>query len=308
MFWGTAWGLFAAAGYTVANACLRAVADCHPIWVSAVKALPTFALLLPWLILQCARRERVVASLRVLGIIAGAGLLGQLVGNVLFQWSLGVIGMALSVPLTLGTNIAGGALLGRFFLGEPITFRSLLSMLVLIAAVAVLSLGASDAHRAVSGIHAAVLNAGQWHLLAAGVSAATLAGLAYGVLGVVIRYGVSGRASLSVTLVTISSAGLLSLGGLSLWQVGWEQMLHTDTHALAMMLIAGICNAVAFLALTRALQLTSLIYVNALNATQAMLAAIAGVLFFSEAASQQLVTGIVLTIFGLLLMRQKNSG
>ena len=48
------------------------------------------------------------------------------------------------------------------------------------------------------------------------------------------------------------------------------------------MLAAGVCNTVAFIALTKSLQLTSIVYVNSLNATQATMAAIAGVFIFGE--------------------------
>jgi drug/metabolite transporter, DME family len=58
-------------------------------------------------------------------------------------------------------------------------------------------------------------------------------------------------------------------------------------------------------ALTRSLQLTSVVYANALNATQAGLAALAGIVFFQEAQSGELLVGVLLTIAGLVLMRQR---
>ena len=70
------------------------------------------------------------------------------------------------------------------------------------------------------------------------------------------------------------------------------------------MLAAGICNAGAFLFLALALRWTGLIFVNALNASQAALAAIAGVLLFQEASSIALWVGVALTVLGLLLMRE----
>jgi drug/metabolite transporter (DMT)-like permease len=45
------------------------------------------------------------------------------------------------------------------------------------------------------------------------------------------------------------------------------------------------------------------VYVNALNATQAAMAAIAGVILFQEARSTELGLGVLLTIAGLLLMK-----
>ena len=74
-----------------------------------------------------------------------------------------------------------------------------------------------------------------------------------------------------------------------------------------MMLAAGVLNCVAFVALTRALQLMPLVYVHALNATQAAMAAVAGVLIFHEAQSSFLLSGMVLTIAGLLLMQGARS-
>jgi drug/metabolite transporter (DMT)-like permease len=65
------------------------------------------------------------------------------------------------------------------------------------------------------------------------------------------------------------------------------------------MLAAGVCNTVGFTALTKSLQLTNVVYVNALNATQATLAALAGVLLFQEALSPWLAAGVLLTIAGL---------
>jgi drug/metabolite transporter (DMT)-like permease len=81
-------------------------------------------------------------------------------------------------------------------------------------------------------------------------------------------------------------------------------MAATHPADLAMMLLAGVCNAVAFAALTKSLHLTSIVYVNILNATQATLAAVAGVVFFHEAASWPLFVGGFLTIVGLVCMRQ----
>ncbi len=74
------------------------------------------------------------------------------------------------------------------------------------------------------------------------------------------------------------------------------------------MLGAGLCNTLAFLSLTKSLQLTSVVYVNALNATQATLAAVAGVLIFGEALSPWLAVGVGLTIAGLLVLAMAHRG
>ena len=48
----------------------------------------------------------------------------------------------------------------------------------------------------------------------------------------------------------------------------------------AIMLAAGVFNLIAFVAVTRALQIATLVYVNALNASQVAMAGLAGVIFF----------------------------
>ena len=64
--------------------------------------------------------------------------------------SLRQIGIALAVPLCLGTIILAGAILGRLVLHEPLTRQILASVLLLVLAISVLSLGASEAQESVS--------------------------------------------------------------------------------------------------------------------------------------------------------------
>lgn len=302
---GTAYGLVSAVAYTAANTCLRAVADCDPIWVSAMKAFPIVIMVAPWLIVQRSRGQRILPSARVLGALVLASILGQLGGNVLFQWSLGVVGIALAVPLCLGTIILAGAILGRIFLGEPLTCRITLSVATLIVAISVLSLGAGEAHESIISGQTGLVGLPNWLVLTAGVGAAALSGAAYSVLGVVIRYGVTGRASIAVTMVTVGLVGAILLGGLSLWRIGLDGIRGTGQQDLSMMVLAGVLNAFAFLTLTKALQLATVVYVNALNATQATMAAVVGVIFFHEALSGELALGVVLTIVGLVLMKER---
>jgi drug/metabolite transporter (DMT)-like permease len=304
MFICTVSGLLSALLYTAANIFLRAVADCDPIWVSAVKAAPNVFLVGPWLLLLHVRGFVVLPKRSVTIKLALAGLVGQLLGNVPFQWSLGVIGLAIAVPLCLGTIILGGALLGRIFLNEPLTIRTLFSVGLLIGAISVLSLGAGEAQRSVAATLTAAPPTQPWWWLAAGVAAAMCSGLAYAVLGVVIRYGVTGRASLAATVFTVGAVGAISLGILTLWQIGWEGVLATRSADMSMMLLAGLMNTAAFFALTKAFQLASVVYVNALNATQATMSAVAGVLLFHEALSPELFLGVALTIAGLMLMKR----
>jgi DME family drug/metabolite transporter len=299
---GTACGLASAVIYTAANSFLRSVSDCDPVWVSAVKAAPTVVFMAPWLATMAARRQRIIPGCTVAWAIVAAGLFGQLVGNVSFQWGLSQVGVALTVPLSLGGMIVSAAILGRVFLHEPVTPRAALSLATLLAAIGVLALGAGAARASVAPSVASPLQ------IAAGVAAGCLAGFAYSVLNVVIRYAVLRDMPLPTTLLLVSAAGLISLGTLAWTRIGVAGMVATKPTDLTLMLLGGVCNTLAFLSLTKSLQLTSVVYVNALNATQAALAALAGVLIFQEALSPWLVQGVALTILGLAILTRSRPG
>lgn len=240
------------------------------------------------------------ASWEAVAKLLAVGLIGQWVGNVGFQWSLGVIGIGLAVPLTMGSIIASGAVVGRIWLAEPITGRALVAMAVLLAAIGLLSLGAEQASKAVlvasrNGATLAVL----------GVAVACVSGVAYTVLGAGIRHFARGQISLPATLFLTSGSGMMTLGIWCLWSLGPAELLATKTDDFTAMVAAGVWNAVAFFSLVRALQLTTLFKVNSLNSSQIAMAAVAGVIWFDEALTAYLIAGVVLTTLGLLIMESR---
>ena len=237
-----------------------------------------------------------LARRRTLRSLILSGLLGQLGGNVLFQYSLGVVGIGLAVPLCMGMIIIASAVLARVYLRESVSPGAVGSMMVLVVAIWILSLGAGDAYVSV------VKQSPQGWLLAGGVAAACFSGFAYAVLGVAIRHGVTGRASIMATTFVVCLVGVVSLGILSYARIGIAGMSGTTHRDWAVMAAAGIFNFVAFIALAKALQLTTVIYVNAVNASQVAMAAVAGVLLFGESFTTALVAGVILTVAGLLLM------
>jgi drug/metabolite transporter (DMT)-like permease len=299
---GTFCGLFSALIYTCSNSFLRAVGTCDPVWVSANKAIPTTLLMGAAMAVLAFRGQKVLPPRPMLAAIAIGGLIGQLGGNISFQWALGQIGVALTVPLSLGGMILGAAVLGRVFLGEPVTPKAAVALALLLAAICVLSLGAHAAGQSVLQSPVPF-----WQLVA-GVAAACLCGFAYSILNVILRYCVTRGAPLPATLFTVSFVGLVSLSLIAWLRIGHAGMLATTGNEFALMAGAGICNTIAFIALTKSLQLTSVVYVNALNATQATMAALAGVLIFHEALSPWLTLGVGLTIAGLMVLAYAHRG
>ncbi|MDA1015116.1 MAG: DMT family transporter [Planctomycetota bacterium] len=295
---GVSLGVLSAVSYTVANIALRKVARQDfewSVWVSCTKALP--AAVSAW-ILVAFRASRGLPALpprRLVMPLILVGLFMQCAGNVAFQYSLGMGGLALTVPVLFASLILCGSIAGRVFLGEAITPRSTIAMGMLIASIATLSIGAGEATEAVA--HDSSVGE-----VTVAILTASLAGFAYGLTGVVIRSMVTGPMSVSATLVLMSTSGFVGLGLMSFYSMGLAGIQQTSGYEWSWMLAAGVMNAVAFFAVGGALQHIPVTQLNLLNASQAAMCAIAGVFWFDEPVTRWMVCGTSLTLAGLLLM------
>ncbi|MCA9216049.1 MAG: DMT family transporter [Planctomycetales bacterium] len=305
-------GILSAIGYTATNICLKHVDHADPIWVSCMKALPTVVLAGPFVLAKAMRGKKLFPSNRVFAIVIAVAIFSQFGGNVLFQWALHVIGLALDVPITLGVMIVSGALFGRMFLGDPISPRMAISAIVLIAATCVLSAGASKVHD--DAVHASAelenvaapgsdaIPISNWGFLL-GVFAAATSGVAYCSLSTVVRYATrEGFDNLSLVGL-ICLVGVVTLGASAFSRHGLEIVFHTTTRDYTAMLLAGVFNYIAFVSLAKALEFATVFFVNALSTCQVVMAAVAGIVLFGEPATVELLIGIALIGIGLLSMR-----
>ncbi|MCH9790317.1 MAG: DMT family transporter [Planctomycetes bacterium] len=304
---GTIFGLISALAYTAANIALREAATDNnvdwAIWISALKSIP--ATVVGW-VLVAYRGSKGLPSLpprRLIMPFILTGLVMQFGGNVMFQWSLSLGGLALSVPLCFATLLTTGALLGRIFLSEAITSRMFASMVVLTAAIVLLSLGAHQAEESVYEHMEHHTNS--MATVALTIFVACFAGCAYGVGGAVIRGSVREKLSISATLVLISTTGLVCLTGTAFYRLGFSILWETTAWQYLVMLVAGLMNAVAFFSIGAAMKYLTVTRVNLLNASQTAMAAFVGVLCFGEELTVWLLSGTALTIGGLFLMEKK---
>ncbi len=288
--------LFSAFGYTATNMCLRQLAalGTDPMWATAMKETVAVVLLGPWFLLEVCRGRRFFPTMGWMGGIMMSALIAQFAGNIFQQWSFGVVGLAIAVPTIFSVSLTGGALLAWLWLGEAMSARTLGALVMLIAAIGVLSSGALEAGHVLPEVR------GETMLM--GIGAACLAGGAFAQLGLMLRMAsVSGIPPQGVVLlVTGVGAGLLA--PISLWRLGPTLLFHTTPQQWAYMLGAGTCNLLAFLAITTGLRWTKLVRANLLNAAQVAMGAIAGIVVFGEAWNGAIATGVALTILGLALM------
>ncbi|TWT92809.1 DMT family transporter [Stieleria varia] len=292
-------GMISAFLYTGANIALRQSVALDPFLVAAVKALPTVVVLLPMLIWMRQAGRPIATSTQWVGRFILVALIGQFVGNGAFQVALQQIGLAASVPITLGVLIIGGAILGRLILGEPVSKVKILAMVTLIAAVIILSLPHSGESNLDSVSKTDVLwGAGfLWGALCAAAS-----GAAYSLFGVTMRQAMTGGLSAPVAMFISGCVGSVSLWSFYLVRSGWQQLWVVTADQWWVMLIAGILNFSAFVALAIALKALPVVAVNLINASQVAMAALAGVLMFHEPLTGTLMSGIALTFTGLLIL------
>lgn len=296
---GTACCLLSALCYAGSNICLRQLADmgANPAWAICVKEAVAVAVLGPWLLWRIGRGSRFSFTLRSLAVLVLAGLAVQLAGNLGLLWAYGVVGLAIALPLALGMNLTGSAAFGVVSFREPLPMRSMAAVLMVIASVVVLSIGATGQDKAPEGAPAAfgIL------VILLGVGAACLAGLTFASLGAAIRYAGSASVPVVVTVVVVTGVGVVSLGTVSLVRLGPAKMLHTEPDTLAWMIASGVTNLAAFALITKGLQLTTLVHANVLSASQVALGAIAGIFVFHEQHNLWLLGGVALTITGITL-------
>ncbi|MEM7454896.1 MAG: DMT family transporter [Planctomycetota bacterium] len=305
---GVLFGFSAAVLYTLANLFLRRLStEVDPFLVAAMKA--TFTAMVGWTALAITARRNRGSGAPVFpprsGLIALllAAIQVQLFGGVLVQIAFGTLGMALVVPIYIGSLVASTAILGAFFLREPVSVILSIALTVIIGSVFLLSMGAGDAHEkmqtgddnVVSGLSITV-----------GLVAAFTVGIAYAVLGVTIR-GTLKKFKMSqfAPVAIVASTGMVLLGTLAISRGAISALQTMELSWIAMMILAGLSNAFAFLCLVRALKLLPVVYVNAINASQVALSAIVGLTFFAEPLTWTLAAGLAVMMFGFVLLGKK---
>jgi len=305
---GTACCAAAAVFYTGSSICMRQVSalGCDPSWGVCVKELITVLVVGPFLIYRAVRGLEVFPSGKILFILILAGLADQLLGNLGWQWSVGIVGLAVTVPAAFGVMIACSAVFGRYLLGERVTPRSMWAIGLLLVSLVLLSLGAESAGEMMAKLsHASIADLGQASntlLVVEAVLVAGLAGAAYSLLSIAIRHTMNATTQQSTLMFIITGIGVITLGPISIHRQGLDGLLATPREQIAWMVAAGFFNLLGFMGITKGLQLTTVVHANVLNASQVAMAAVAGILIFQESPNLWLLLGVALTLLGIFLI------
>ena len=289
--------------YAAANVCLRHLsASCEPgwaIWVVCIKESVSALIVGPWLAYRLLFGLQALPSRRSVLWLLIAGITAQLGGNVFNFWAFGVVGLAVTTPVTQGMNLIASAILGWAVLGEHVSRRSLAAISALIVAIALLSLGASNVGPSTSAAAGAIAD----HLrIALGVGAACLSGVVFAFLGISIRTTVTQSTSPAVVVVMITGMGPLILGPLSAWQLGPAAMGTISASCLTLAVTAGLLNLLAFTSIIYGLKHTPIVHAYVISASQTAIAALAGMLVFGESLTPPLLIGVTMVIAGMVII------
>lgn len=300
MLLGTFYCIVAAFGTSVVNGCLRELTiECDRFWALAVKESVAAIVVGPWLAVQIARGKMRLPSRRAIAALAVAGLLSQVGGNLPSMWAFSVVGLTVELPVMFGAYMTAGVILGRVFLGETVSARSLIAVGLLISAVVLLSMGAGTANQAIAAV-AEVQTGPLWVALAIALSA--MAGVAFCVMAVVIRRATNGDTSPMFVAFIMPLMGPISFMPMGLAASGWEGLTSCSGMEFALMVAAGAINLVSFVALIHGLRRVPVAHANVLSASQVAMGTVIGMTIFGEPPGPWLVLGVILTIVGMVVI------
>jgi drug/metabolite transporter, DME family len=296
---GTACCLVSALAYTTTSICMRQLTNlkCDPSWAILCRESVTSAVVAPWLVYQAARGRPALPSGRTLVRLLVVGLVVEGAANVAAQWSLGIVGLAVCVPAQFALMITAGAVLGRVGLGERVTLRSAAAIAILLAALVLLGFGAKEIGGSIVGATAA---APGLLVVALAVVAAGAAGTVYALLSTIIRHSVTRTTAPSGVAFVVPLMAVVSLGPLCVHRFGVAALLATPGEQFAWMAAAGVFNLIGFLAVIHALQRTTVVHANVVNASQVAMAALAGMVLFREPPNPWVLLGVGLTVAGIV--------
>jgi drug/metabolite transporter (DMT)-like permease len=289
--------------YALMGLCQRELSKgCDAVWVNCLQASVSVLVFGVFLTSRAWQGRSAWPSGKTMLGLMGLGMLTQL-GGTSYQWSLGVLGLAVGIAIQMGVMLASAGVLGWALLGERISRSGLAAIGLIALSVLLMSWGAGGGGEA--GAAGPVPSSG-WHGLGRvvlGLGAACFAGVAMAVMMVGIRKAACGDTAPEAIVFFISVMGILFLGPWVWGRLGWSGILATAPRDFALMLGVGLCNLLAFLLFTRALRLATVVRTNIIiSGLNSVLTVAAGLTLFAEPRTPTVLLGLGLSLVGIVLI------
>ncbi|MDR1964367.1 MAG: DMT family transporter [Planctomycetaceae bacterium] len=331
---GTIFAFLSTTCYAVSNTIMRFLTDYNLDidWILFYKELIGLTILIPWLLFRFFQGRFRFISKRLIFYVAFAAVFCQLVGAHLHILGFAVIGLVIAVPLIQSSTLLGVAILGRYFLGDPLSQRRKIAMVILIAAVILLSVGKELTLESATEI-VQPQNTGFFLLVAVGT---VVAGIAYSIYIILLRYVIrkywqdensawlsfqfsqwvgfdfqnrlpeTGRhcyAPFPVTLMmcVVLGVGIMIFGSCLFLKHGTTGFHEVPCWAWAVIPISGIGNMVGFFFQIQGLRMTSAVQASLIAVSQMLVLSLIGFAFFGESINLLVLSGLALTVYGVVM-------
>lgn len=298
---GERWALLAAASYTVVNITLRAAApEIDPVLGAFLRQVPVAVI--AWLVvLRSGAVEFRPGHPAFLGrdlvwVLLASGAVSLVLGNIAYQLALVTAGLGVSVSGIQAGSVLGGLVLSAVSLREPPTRQQTLGAAIILAGLA--AIGVAQAGGLLD----------LWYL---GLLFAVGAGSCYAASNALTRVVQKRRPLLFVTLAGSSVGGLVPLAAIiALREIAAPGVVFGSLApaTVAVVLAAGLANALALASLALAVRYTTVASTNVVSAAAIVFSFVGSVLIFGEVGTPPMVVGVLLVIAGLLVAQLRRQG
>ncbi|MDR0520701.1 MAG: DMT family transporter [Planctomycetaceae bacterium] len=315
--------------YGISNVAIRSLTDgqiaADADWILFWKEFIGLSLLIPWLIVRLLQGRFQYSSKRLALYIVIAAVFCQLIGAHLQVLGYAVIGLIISVPLIQSSTLLGVAVFGYIFLGDLLSRKRQAAIAVLITAVAILSIG-----KEMTAAKTDTVNAGLFLLVAAGT---VLAGISYAAYITILRYSIRqfwkdenstwlsfqfrhwighdhtktpGQRFYSPFPVTLMmsivfAVGLVIFGTALYGKHGAAGFTDVPAAAWYVIPVSATANLIGFFFQIQGLRVTTAVQASLIAVSQILMLSLIGFLCFHETVNMLVISGLVLTVYGVFM-------
>jgi O-acetylserine/cysteine efflux transporter len=294
---GERWALVAAIAYTVVNVTLRSAAPTiDGALGSFVRLIPVAVIAWTFVLRDGARDVRpgfagFIGWRLIAGLVLG-GSASFVLGNILYFEALREGGLGITVGGVQSGSVLGGFWMGFLFLRErPRTVE--------LAGVVLVVLGLA----AIGWAQTGTLNEHWW----LGLLFALAAGTTYAFANATARAVQRRRPLVWITLAASSLGGMIPLAAILAGRAAGGDAIPGDASSIAIVLGAGIANAVALGGLAMAVRHAPVATVSTISSASIVLSFAASVLIFGETGSIPMITGMLLVTGGIVVAQVRRS-
>lgn len=289
--------------YTLANTCMRQVANGEaniPLAI-AMRESVAFFVALPIFLWQFWRGKALLPPWRWIFLFFLTSLGVQVFGNVFLQQAFRDVGMAASVAGSWTGSLIGAPLLAWLWLREGISKRVLFSISLIFLALFFLTSGARLQECSAYAESASVSGWFSSPVAIRTILLTVLSGFIFSASNCVIRKMGNEDSSVWLPLVILPGTGFLLLTLMDGVEHGVESYRTFTAGDLFFAYLAGVANIVAFFSLILGLRHLNVVQVSLVNVSQLAFAPLVGYFLFREPMNVPILTGIVLVMTGIVI-------